>query len=288
MSGPDESGGRQSVCLPPDLRIAFPHSGRLSKLPSIRDHCPFGSRRLTCFPAPFLRRPHVRSRYFRERRFTALLVILLVLLAGHPFLVGFGRSIVWFDGMMSILLLAAIVSLCVERQQRFFALFLGVPSIALSLAGYLSPAPLHSWVSFAGHLCEALFLFCSAVLIVRSLFTAGGVSADSVSGTICGFLFLGLAWAMVYAMITHAHPESFVLNGKLSPLSDGPPAADLLTYYSFVTLTTVGYGDVVPATPITRTCEWIEAASGQFYLAVIVAGLASMLASRQRLPSKSE
>ena len=56
----------------------------------------------------------------------------------------------------------------------------------------------------------------------------------------------------------------------------------MLTYYSFVTLTTVGYGDITPITSATRTFSWIEAITGQFYLAVIVAGLVSMLASKKR------
>jgi hypothetical protein len=47
----------------------------------------------------------------------------------------------------------------------------------------------------------------------------------------------------------------------------------VLTYYSFVTLTTVGYGDISPVSPATRTLAWVEAVTGQFYLAVIVAGL---------------
>lgn len=230
----------------------------------------------------------MRSQYFKQRRFTALLVILMVLLVGHPFLIGFGRATIWFDGMMSILLLASIVSLCFERQQRFVALFLGVPSILFSLGSYLSPGPIHEWATFAAHLCEALFLFSSAVLIVKSLFGIGGVSSDSVSGTICGYLFLGLGWAVIYAMLAHADPQSFELNGEFAERETHHPPAEILTYYSFVTLTTVGYGDVVPVTPVTRTCAWIEAASGQFYLAIIVAGLVSMLASRQFAPSKHE
>ena len=54
----------------------------------------------------------------------------------------------------------------------------------------------------------------------------------------------------------------------------------MLTYYSFVTLTTVGYGDVTPISPMTRTFAWIEAITGQFYLAIIVAGLVSMLVAK--------
>jgi len=61
-------------------------------------------------------------------------------------------------------------------------------------------------------------------------------------------------------------------------LAGSPP--HVLTYYSFVTLTTVGYGDISPLSPATRTLAWIEAITGQFYLAVIVAGLVSTLAGR--------
>jgi hypothetical protein len=58
-----------------------------------------------------------------------------------------------------------------------------------------------------------------------------------------------------------------------------------LTYYSFVTLTTVGYGDVTPISPTARTFAWIEAMSGQFYLAVVVAGLVSMIVANTAQPA---
>ena len=56
----------------------------------------------------------------------------------------------------------------------------------------------------------------------------------------------------------------------------------VLTYYSFVTLTTVGYGDISPVSPAARTLAWMEAVTGQFYLAVIVAGLVSLLAAKDK------
>jgi hypothetical protein len=228
-----------------------------------------------------MRNVQVWQRLVRERRFTALLVILLVLLAGPPILIGMGLAAVWFDGLMSVLMVAAIVSLCFERQQRFFALLLGIPSILLSLGSYLSSGAIGQSALLLGHLCAVLFFFGSAVLIVKSLFGPAGLSSDSILGAICGYMFLGVGWAVVYSMIEHLQPGSFSLGQALAPPETGSRApADVLTYYSFVTLTTVGYGDVVPVTPITRTCAWIEAISGQFYLAVIVAGLVGMLASR--------
>src|SRR5262245_17818964 len=218
---------------------------------------------------------------YSERRFGVLLVILVVLLAGPPVLLGFGLSEAWFDGLMALLLLAAILSLCFERRQRLFALLLGIPTVLLSLGGHALPGGASVPVLFAGHLCEGLFLFGASVLIVRSLFSAPTLTFDSILGAVCGYLFLGLGWAVLYSMIEGFRPGSFEISPKL--VTGGEPARPLphvLTYYSFVTLTTVGYGDISPVSPATRTLAWIEAITGQFYLAVIVAGLVSVLAAK--------
>jgi hypothetical protein len=219
--------------------------------------------------------------FFKKRRFTALLAILLVLLAGPPILIGLGFSARWFDGLMSVLMVAAIVSLCFEPQQRLLALVLGIPSVVLSLVSYVTSGAVSHAALLTCHFCEVGFFFGSAVLIVKSLFGPLGLSSDSLLGAICGYLFLGVGWAVIYSMIEHVHPGSFTISQSfVTGQALGRPPSDVLTYYSFVTLTTVGYGDVVPATPATRTCAWIEAISGQFYLAVIVAGLVSMLVTR--------
>src|SRR5204862_208839 len=76
---------------------------------------------------------------YSERRFGVLLVILAALLAGPPILLGFGLSAAWFDGLTALLLVAAILSLCFERQQRLFALLLGTPTVLLSLGGHALP-----------------------------------------------------------------------------------------------------------------------------------------------------
>jgi hypothetical protein len=218
---------------------------------------------------------------YRERRFGILLVILVVLLAGPPVLLGFGLSAGWFDGLMSLLMLAAIFSLCFERHQRLFALGLGIPSILFSLGGHALSGEVSVWVLFFGQLCEVLFLFGAAGLIVKSLFGSRSLTFDSIFGAVCGYLFLGLGWAVCYAMIESFQPGSFQISRSLIAGGEtSHPLLHLLTYYSFVTLTTVGYGDISPISPTTRTFAWIEAITGQFYLAVIVAGLVSMLVTK--------
>src|SRR5688500_9274387 len=124
-----------------------------------------------------------------------------------------------------------------------------------------------------------------------SLFNARALTGDSIYGAVCGYLFLGLAWAMLYSMIEAVQPGSFQISESLRAASTFP-RPQVLTYYSFVTLTTVGYGDVTPLSPMTRTFAWIEAISGQFYLAIIVAGLVTVLAAstkeRQRVGPSGE
>src|SRR5262245_14304236 len=109
---------------------------------------------------------------YAERRFGVLLVILVVLLAVPPMLLGFGLSAAWFDGLMALLMVAAILSLCFERRQRLFALLLGIPTVLLSVGGHALPTQASAVVLFAGHLCEVLFLLGASVLIVKSLFGA--------------------------------------------------------------------------------------------------------------------
>jgi hypothetical protein len=220
-------------------------------------------------------------RVYSERRFGILLVILVVLLAGPPVLLGFGLSEVWFDGLTALLLVAAILSLCFERRQRQFALLLGTPTVLLSMGVHALPAEASVPVQFVGRLCEVLFLLGASVLIVESLFSAPTLTFDSTLGAVCGYLFLGLAWAVLYAMIEEFRPGSFEISRKLVTGGEiARPLPHVLTYYSFVTLTTVGYGDISPVSPAARTLSWMEAITGQFYLAVIVAGLVSVLVAK--------
>lgn len=113
------------------------------------------------------------------------------------------------------------------------------------------------------------------------MFGSESLTLDTIIGTVCGYLFLGLAWAVIFSLIEDFRPGSFEISPSLISV-DGLDSSlrQVLTYFSFVTLTTIGYGDVLPTSPTTRTCAWIEGIMGQFYLAVIVAGLVSMLVTK--------
>ena len=220
-------------------------------------------------------------RAYSNRRFTVLLVILLGLLAGPSVLLNLGHSTAWFDLTVFLLMLAAILSLCFERHQRLLAVLLGIPTIALSLMGHLLSGVASNWALLLAQLCQVAFFLAAAVLVVKSLFITSQQSFDCALGAVCGYLFLGLGWAVSYSVIESFQPGSFALGESVADFGNRPQRLPQeLIYYSFVTLTTMGYGDVRPISPPARTLAWMEAVAGQFYLAVIVTGLVSMIVAR--------
>ena len=118
----------------------------------------------------------------------------------------------------------------------------------------------------------ALFLFFGfmASLAVRQvLFVEGPVDANRILGAIAVYLLIGLVWAVVYSAINELDSGAF--NGT-EPGEWGHNFAELV-YFSFVSLTTLGYGDISPDTSVTRFLVYLEAIFGQLYLAIMIAGL---------------
>ena len=221
----------------------------------------------------------VQDRY----RFTTLLAALVALLVGPSLFGDVWLNSFWYDALVAVMLLGAVASLAVERRHRRFALLFGIPTFVFLIGGSGLADLTGSWSAIAGHSCAMLFFFVASWLIVLAMFRPARVSHDAIVGAICGYLFLGLGWAMAFAVLEHFDSGTFAVSDRLAELSDTEPVSTgLLVYFSFVTLTTVGYGDITPVGPTVRTLAWMEAISGQFYLAVIVAGIVTMLAGRLR------
>ena len=106
-------------------------------------------------------------------------------------------------------------------------------------------------------------------LLLRQVLFTGAVDGNKIVGAICIYMLLAMIWAMLYLLIAEALPGSF----------NGVPQAPWLenfstaTYFSFVTITTLGYGDILPVTPLARFLVTMEAVVGVFYMAIVVASL---------------
>jgi ion channel len=108
-------------------------------------------------------------------------------------------------------------------------------------------------------------------LVLAQTLRAGPVNFHRLQGAVAAYLLLGVIWAHAYSLTALLRPAAF--SGAVGSAADGPRA---WLYYSFVTLTTVGYGDVLPVHPAARSLAMLEAVTGPLYLAILVARLVSL------------
>ncbi len=215
---------------------------------------------------------------FRKWRYLFLLGALLTFLVVHPIVAGFVDVGMLFDALFALVMLMLTLALAQDKVWRLMACILLIPAAALSTGGHLLTSSAAVASVTAGHAIGAIVFVAIAGRIIQSILASQKLTMDSVFGAICGYLLLGVACALAYAMIYAANPESFHLGEAVrSQMQQADYGRHVFIYYSFVTLTTVGYGDVIPLSIPARTLSWVEAMTGQLYLAVLVAGLISAL-----------
>jgi voltage-gated potassium channel len=135
---------------------------------------------------------------------------------------------------------------------------------------------------FVAHLLlgSAFFWFVGGAVVSRVI-RSNAVSFDSIFGAISAYLLFGLAWGLSYWAIYAVAPESFIFPDHNASLDGTEPARigefSQFIYYSFVTMSTLGYGDITPVGRISRTLTWVQAVTGLFYVAVVIAWLVSAL-----------
>jgi voltage-gated potassium channel Kch len=125
------------------------------------------------------------------------------------------------------------------------------------------------------------FLLWVLVVVLRETFRPSLSERDAVVGALCGFLLLVTIFMRVHGLLEALWPGAYRADGP--PLSERSDAALIATfqYFSTVTLTTVGFGDIVPVDPLARLATGLEAIVGQLYLAVVVATLVGRVAARR-------
>jgi hypothetical protein len=215
----------------------------------------------------------------RRHRFVVLLAALIVLLvsvavgdllgpAGNPLI-----TRVTLTGCFVLALLVAVFAATQSRRAVVIGLWIFMPVVLLRGLG-LTPFVAGTWPLVLSELATICFLGYTIVLILRYLFLPQQVTFNVISAALCVYLLLGIAWSCVYALVMLLDPGSFEA-GLVFVDSDGRETIAGI-YFSFVTLTTLGYGDILPLTTAARTLAIVEAILGQIYLAVLVARLVGL------------
>ncbi len=200
-------------------------------------------------------------------KFWRLLASLVLLFAILPLAAALGSAAAYGVAVLYLLVLVTSVT-TVARSTRDKWLTYGAAFLAIAghLVSFAAPG-------FVTDLFEsvAYLLFFSLVCwqVLRHVLTAGAVDADRLYAVCAVYLLAAMAWAFAYSTVELVSPGSF----SLGPTAQSGGVAGPLIYFSMVTLTTLGYGDISPISGFARALASLEAALGQIYLAVLVARL---------------
>jgi hypothetical protein len=208
-------------------------------------------------------------------RFSYLFVSLVTFLLVHPYLENAGWGVALFIVLFASIPAAGVWAVGFQRNVLFVGVVLGLPTliwcVELLTGVDIMPADVGKFIALA-------FYLYTTLVVLTHVLSAKKVTTDILYGAVCVYLMMGMTWMLAYRLIEEFHPGSFVFSEGESP--GGLFEVVDLIYYSFVTLTTLGYGDMAPVSGPARSLAMLEATAGALYLAILIARLVSLYSSQ--------
>lgn len=218
------------------------------------------------------------------------LAALILMLAVSPFLDEFKHGADIDRGLITLVLILGVLAVGRSHRTLAWAMMLMLPAL---LAGWINhfqpallPATVHNGASLA-------FLCFVEYQLLHFIIRAPRVNSEVLCAGISGYLLLGILWMSAYMLVSRlsptdlTHPGAFAFTvGVTSP----HPLSEFEAYYfSFITLSTVGYGDITPISPGARTLAMLEAMTGTLYMAVLISRLVALYsAQRPEAPERKD
>jgi hypothetical protein len=212
--------------------------------------------------------PLHRATDYLASRHGALLVALLALLATYPFAGTRRTAGALLELCWALVLLSLVRAVWHQRATRRLVLLLGAAAVvAGALASQAKLLALYPVVL-------ALRVVLLAVIVVglfRNLLERRRITMDAVLGACCIYLLFGIGWSGIYSLIRWVDPAAFQFAGASHEATEVA-----LVYFSLITMTTVGHGDITPVSGPARMIAAIEALLAQLFLAIVIARMVAM------------
>jgi len=209
------------------------------------------------------------SAYF-QRRYAILFYSLLLTMVAAPLSLSMGFSGNLIELFLAINLLAAIIPIGRPGGRQLLLVILVVALIIRLATGWLNQAMLAE----ASRMIWTVIALIAAGGALNFAFRAQSIDREHVYAALSAYLLAGIFFGVSYWVLEQIWPGSFTLAGEFSPNS--------AIYFSFVTLATLGYGDIVPRTDVARGLATVEGVGGQLFLAVLIARLVSLYSRGER------
>jgi hypothetical protein len=203
---------------------------------------------------------------------------LLVLLVGNIFVVPLAQFASWGRlggrAILSLIIISGVIATIRDRRVVLLATALALGSLYLGWEDVERP---NLYIHLFNDLYSLLFIGFLVVLILRQVVRSGPITPRRIQGSVAVYLLLGLLWAVSYEIVELLHPGSFSIHAQ--KIGGELPQ---LGYFSFTTLTTLGFGDILPLSPLARSLVILEALVGQLFPVILIARLVAMEIEYQR------
>ena len=218
---------------------------------------------------------------FPRYSFLALFIALVAMILLPPFFgdnSGLIQRLVWICNLLAGLWL-------VTQNHRLLLLggVFALPAILVDQSSLMA-GPVMWTVGY--FVISMIFLLFILYFLFRVVIGAKRVSTDLIFASLCVYLLLAVVWTYIYLLIDLVMPGAFSINPEIT-LGYSTVTREFM-YYSVVTLTTLGYGDIIPQNAIAKSWAAMEAIVGQLYLAVIVARLMGLYIANELVSDRSE
>jgi hypothetical protein len=222
------------------------------------------------------------GRRFRHISVGTFLAMLLLFVITTPFLQGLSYGDLITSGLLTLIMASGVVMVGASRTTLALATVLAVATIVAKWVNHYRPELLPASVYLFG---GVVFLAFVGAHLLRFTLRAKRVSSDVLWAGIAIYLVLGILWTLAYLLVAQLVPDAFDFPGKAaSGRSIG--SFDAL-YFSFVTLSTMGYGDVLPVARVARMLAMMEAMTGVFFISVLIARLVALYTTEAALEGVS-
>ena len=210
---------------------------------------------------------------FLDARFLILLILILSLLVLTPFLDEVVQTRILMDVFLTAIFIFIIYSIRLKRSQAIIASVLVLPLIVATWSIYFVEI---KSLSLLTRIFGVLFFAYAAINTLRIVAKSEEVTSETIFAAIVAYLLIALMWAFLYMILERVSPGSFSF-----PEKGFRGESMRFEYFSFITITTLGYGDITPVTDKATALALIEAVVGQIYLVVLVAWLVGMHVSQR-------
>ncbi|MCP3942866.1 MAG: two pore domain potassium channel family protein [Desulfobacteraceae bacterium] len=193
------------------------------------------------------------------------MAILLIYVIATPFFALIMNEKLFLNIAFSAVMLSAIMTVSHKKKSRIWVVLLGFVCLVFI---WLKVSIITSEIMLASVVLQALFNFFMVFIIILFIFETTVITRNTISAAVVAYLFVALSFADLFLMVELISPGSFSISHDRIMLDPS-----VLRYFSFVTLSTLGYGDIVPISSPAKNLVVAEALIGPIYLTVLIAKL---------------